>query len=341
MTTETAINRVRGQAMRWIERLMDGDLTAAERKEFQRWLMADELHQREFRAHSLILNLANDLADAARDERLTLAMQGAPRQRLRRKVWIAGLAASVLLSAGLAAWFVYQYQYQPASTAHITTVAGMTRDVTLPDESVAHLNTRTDLRWIGRADERRVALLEGEALFEVRHDPARPFTVVVDSSEIRVLGTRFNVRRRQSAEVVLTVLEGTVEVSQQSSSGGTKPAWTRKLRADEQIVYGTTGLIRDVHAAAGANAARWREGILEFEDESLSNIVADLGRYTDRRIVVRDPRLAQLRLGGQLNVHDSISNSLGLLEKLAPVTTHQSGDTFVLDYQRAPAQEKH
>jgi transmembrane sensor len=338
MTTDTAIDQVRKEAARWAERLMDSDLTAAEREEFQHWLMADESHQREFRAHNLIMNLARDLPDETREELLALAMEGVPQQRPRRKVWIAGLAASALLTLGLAGWFVYQYQ--AASTAHVT-VAGMTRDVTFPDESVAHLNTRTDLRWVGRADERRVALLEGEALFEVRHDPAKPFTVVVDTSEIRVLGTRFNVRRRQSAEVVLTVLEGTVAVSQPRNSGSTQPAWTRKLHANEQIVYSATGLVRDVHPAAGANAARWREGILEFEDEPLSNIVADLGRYTDRHIVVRDPRLAQLRLGGQLNVHDSIKNSLGLLEKLAPVVAHQSGDTFVLDHRQDPAEEKH
>lgn len=338
MTTDTAIDPVRSQAARWAERLMDSDFTVAEREEFQRWLLADESHQREFRAHTFILNLARDLPEETRDELLAQARQGAPHRRLRRKVWIAGLAASALLALGLAGWFVDR---QPAPTVHIATAAGMTRDVTLPDDSVAHLNTRTDLRWVGRANERRVALLEGEALFEVRHDPAKSFTVLVDTSEIRVLGTRFNVRRRENSEVVLTVLDGTVAVSQPQGSGSLPPAWTRTLHANEQLVYNTTGVVRDVHPATGANAARWREGILEFEDESLSNIVADLGRYTDRRILIRDPRLAQLRLGGQLYVHDSITNSLGLLEKLAPVSARQSGETFVLDYTQTPTEEKH
>ncbi len=337
MATVTVDNEVRKQAARWAERLMDSELTASEREEFQRWLMADESHQREFRAHNLILNLACDLPDETRDELLVLAMEGTQPRGPRRPVWMTGLAASLLLAVGLVGWFVYRYE--APSTAHVT-AAGMTRDVALPDGSIAHLNTRTDLRWIARSDERRVELLEGEALFDVRHDPAKPFTVVLDASEIRVLGTRFNVRRRQSAEVVVTVLEGTVAVSQGRTSGSTQPAWTRELHANEQIVYGATGLVRDVHAAAGANAARWREGILEFEDEPLSNIVADLGRYTDRQILVRDPRLAQLRLGGQLNVSDSIENSLRLLERLAPVAAHQSGDTFVLDYRQDTVEDR-
>jgi len=336
MTTGTADNEVRKQAAHWAERLMQDDLAAVEREEFQRWLMASEQHQREFRAHTLIANLACDLPNESRDELLELAIKDTSERSLPRKAWITGLAASVLLAVAVAGWFVYR---SDAST-HVTT-AGMTRDVALPDGSMAYLNTRTDLRWIGRADERRVALLEGEALFEVRHDATKPFTVVLDASEIRVLGTRFNVRRRENAEIVVTVLEGSVSIAQGAASGSAQEPWSRTLRADEQIVYGAAGLIRDVHSAAGANAARWREGILEFEDEPLANIVADLGRYTDLKIQVRDPRVAQLRLGGQLNVHDRIEDSLGLLEKLAPVATHRSGDTFVLDFRQGTAEETH
>ncbi|MET0659942.1 MAG: FecR domain-containing protein [Steroidobacteraceae bacterium] len=332
MAPGTPNDEVRKEAARWAEQLMDRDLSAAEREAFQEWLLTAQKHRQEFRAHMTILNLARELPHETSDELLTPA-EGAFQRQRRRQGWITGLAASVLLTLGLAGWFVYQNK--APSPDHVT-LAGMTRDVTLPDGSVAHLNTRTDLRWIGSSDERRVALLEGEALFDVRHDAAKPFTVILDASEIRVLGTRFNVRRRQNGEVVVTVLEGTVAVAQ---LGSTQPAWKRKLHANEQIVYGTTGLLRDVRPAAGANAARWREGILEFEDESLSTIVADLGRYTDRRILVRDPRLAQLRLGGQLNVRDNIQDSLGLLEKLAPVAAHQSDGTFVLDYRQGPDKE--
>jgi transmembrane sensor len=337
MVSITTDNQVRKEAARWAERLAGSDLSAAEREEFHRWLLADESHQREFRSHNFVSNLAHDLPEESRGELLALAQEGVQEHEPRRKAWMAALAASLLLALGVAAWFVYRSE--GPVTAHVTP-AGATRDVTLPDGSIAHLNTRTDVRWLGGSDERRVALLEGEALFDVRHDAAKPFTVVLDGSEIRVLGTRFNVRRRQNAETVVTVIEGTVAVSQQRPAGDTQPTWTRTLRANEQIVYSATGLLRDIHTATGANAARWREGILEFEDESLSNIVADLGRYTDLQIIVSDPRVAQLRLGGQLNVRDNIEGSLGLLEKLAPVTAHKSGDTFVLDYRQDTAEER-
>ena len=335
MTSQTASHQVREAAARWAERL-EHDLTHAEREGFHRWLMADESHQREFRAHTAIVNMSRDLPEATREELSALTSGASPLQRSgKRRVWTLGLAASALLALGLTGWFVAR---DSAASTHYITLAGTTRNVALPDGSIAHLNTRTDLRWIRRANERHLELLAGEALFEVRHDPAKPFTVMLDGSEIRVLGTRFNVRRRQNAQIVVTVLEGTVAIDSRAS-GSARSAWTRRLEANEQIVYSPAGLVRDVHPAAAANAARWREGVLEFEDEPLSNIVEDLGRYTDRRIVVRDARVAQLRLGGQLNVHDKIENSLALLEKLAPVAAHQSGDSFVLDYRAEPFKE--
>lgn len=318
---------IQAAAARWAERLLDGDLEAAERDALQSWLTADERHEHEFRAHTFILNLARDLPEEVRDELSALDA----RQPQRRWAWISALAASVLLVVGAAGWLTYQHYFSAAR--HITT-ADAARDIELPDGSIAHLNTRTDLRWIERKDERRVEFLEGEALFNVKRDSTRPFTVVLDTSEIRVVGTQFNVRRRENAEVVVTVLEGTVRVTQKNESASTEPQWSRELNQNEQIVYSPAGLIRDIRSADGANAARWREGILEFEDEPLSSIVADLGRYTERVIIVRDPRVAELRLGGQLNVRDDIRESLGLLEKLAPVTAHQQGDAFVLDYRQ-------
>jgi transmembrane sensor len=242
-------SRTRDAAARWAERLMDGDLDATERQALQQWLIADERHAHEFRAHTFVLNLSRDLPEDVREELSALDS----RQPRRRWAWISGLAASVLLVAGAAGWLAYQH-YSAAST-RITTVE-TARDVELPDGSIAHLNTRTDLRWIALGSERRVELLEGEALFDVKRDSSKPFTVVLDASEIRVVGTQFNVRRRENAEVVVTVLEGTVQVTQKNTSGSAQSQWTREINKDEQIVYSPAGLIRDIRSAEGANAAR-------------------------------------------------------------------------------------
>jgi bla regulator protein blaR1 len=61
--------------------------------------------------------------------------------------------------------------------------------------------------------------------------------------------------------------------------------------------------IRDVHSA-DLNAFRWRDGVLQLENASLGDVLDELTRYTDLRIVIRDPRIAQIRISGALNTRD-------------------------------------
>jgi ferric-dicitrate binding protein FerR (iron transport regulator) len=95
-------------------------------------------------------------------------------------------------------------------------------------------------------------------------------------------------------------------------------------------------VVRDIYAATNANAARWREGLLEYIDEPAPNIIADLGRYSDRQIVIRDSRLEQLRLGGQFNVRRGVRHALSELETFAPVTVDENEGKFTLDYLAKP-----
>ena len=70
-----------------------------------------------------------------------------------------------------------------------------------------------------------------------------PFRVVLDNSEIQVLGTRFNVYRKKDGEVTVTVLEGKVAVKELGQAA-TRPAWERELDANQRIVYRPLGLMQ-------------------------------------------------------------------------------------------------
>jgi transmembrane sensor len=77
---------------------------------------------------------------------------------------------------------------------HVT-AAGETARVSLPDGSTAWLNTDSALRVAFDGARRLIRLLEGEALFEVAHDPARRFAVLAHDGLSTALGTRFAVLR--------------------------------------------------------------------------------------------------------------------------------------------------
>src|SRR5262249_33751548 len=124
-------------------------------------------------------------------------------RRLRRT-----LAASILLTAlGVLAWYGYDTHIRNVYTTGI----GEQHRITLADGSIVELNAQSKIRVRYKDRRRDVELLDGQALFQVAHDTTRPFIVHTDSTNIRAVGTQFDVYRKSTGTVV-TVLEGTVAV---------------------------------------------------------------------------------------------------------------------------------
>src|SRR5262249_39834649 len=141
---------------------------------------------------SRIIASMSELAQVDRDRLVRESMAAADRAHSRRQVVrYFAMAASVVALMIMGGLFAIQKHWVGGDV--YVTGTGQNRTVTFQEGSVAYLNTRTELRWIGDANDRRVELIEGEALFDVVHDEAHPFRVTMDNSEIRVLGTRFNV----------------------------------------------------------------------------------------------------------------------------------------------------
>jgi transmembrane sensor len=325
---------IRESAVHWCMRL-EGEVSDADREEFHRWLLADPRHEAEYLA---VVSMTSALSDVSRETGQALVVapplalpavpMAAPQPEVRRKPWLMALAASVAAAAIVAAGWIYLPQ-SGLTAKTFETATGKTQTVTFDDGSVVYMNTRTRLKWFGAGSERRVALLEGEALFDVAHDEKRPFYVELDNSEIQVRGTRFNVYRKKTGDVVVTVLEGTVDV-QELGERVDRPAWKRELHADQRIVYRPIGLIQDVHPTEAREAVKWRDGVLEIADEPLENVLEELTRYTDRRIVIQDPRIAGLPIGGALSTRD-VRAALDRIAAFEPaIRVDAEGDQFTL-----------
>jgi transmembrane sensor len=180
-----------------------------------------------------------------------------------------------------------------------------------------------------------VRLLHGEAYFQVVHDPSRPFRILLENSEVQVLGTRFDVYQMANGNVRVSVVSGIVAVEGLDSGAGTPPSWSRRLISGQQIEYSPVGLVADVHAIVARKVIRWREGMLETPGEPLSDFVGDLSRYTRERIVIADPRAAGQRVGGAFNIRD-IDGTLERLSRIAPVTVRHEAGEVILGYRQAP-----
>jgi transmembrane sensor len=152
---------------------------------------------------------------------------------------------------------------------------------------------------------------------------------MLGGSEIQVLGTRFDVRRKTDGEVIVIVLEGTVRV-RGYGSGAASSDWTRTLQANQKLAYLPIGLVEEPHETVALNAVKWRNGQVQFENTPLSEVVEELARYTDQKIYIRDPSIANLQIGGALSTQD-IRKSLERLKEFGPVEIRENGGVITLE----------
>ena len=232
-------------------------------------------------------------------ETILIASRVIPRAGVRR----FALAACLLLSVSglLAAW---QWWRDPVYATQI----GEFRSVTLSDGSVVELNARSRVRIEYRKALRRVMLLEGQALFRVAKNHERPFVVVSNSTQVRAVGTQFDVNREITGTVV-TVIEGQVAVTDAddarvfSGASVTSPTGTL-LRSGNQVrVAGHT-----VSAPAPTNTAAaiaWTQGILVFDSALIADVLAEVNRYNQRPVVIDDPKVLRMHVSGTFPSSDS------------------------------------
>jgi transmembrane sensor len=327
----------------WARRMGDSSdaISDDERAEFHAWLLASEQNQLDYHRAVTLIQIVADLPPSLQSALISPSGDSraeSDRVAGRRNILkFAGLAASA--AVGLVAGGIYLENRGLFGETHSTRTGEM-RTVKFNEGSVAYLNTRTQLRWLGTDDNRRVELLAGEALFDVVHDENRPFSVLLDGSEIRVLGTRFNVYRKNSGDVVVTVLEGTVEVRGFGQGPG-RPEWVRRVSANQQMEYRPIGLVGEPRQTDALLAVTWRSGVLQLpvDGAPMPVVLDELARYTDQRILIRDPRVSALNVGGAFDTRN-VKRALQKLQSSLPIEVIERDGLYTLDYRDTPKERK-
>lgn len=324
------------QAAHWFARLLDDAATGDDWLDFETWLAAAPSHQAAYaRLEGLWVEL-DEVADAvaaaldapvsldarrAARARPTLSPPAPPRSTLSRRGWLAagaGLAASVAVGA----FTIANWPNSPVET--YVTAAGQTRQLTLADGSKVWLNaaSRLDVRF--QRGARRVQMADGEAVFDVTHDPSRPFLIDTGDREVRVVGTEFNIRQRADA-FALSVRRGLVEVR----PSGAPDATPTRVPAGQGLSH-RKGSAQAVIAAAEPEAAfAWTRGQLVYSAAPMNQVAADLSRSLGTPVQVADAATGRLRFSGVLALDDKDA-LLRRLEAFAPVRAERGAGGVVL-----------
>src|SRR5690606_2011811 len=163
-----------------------------------------------------------------------------------------------------------------------STRLGEVKVTPLADGSVMTLNTASRVVVTFSDTQRSIRLLEGEALFDVARDAARPFVVAAGEARVRAVGTSFMVRRLGDAPVQVLVREGIVEVSR--NAGNATPGPVRvaaNTRAVESSSSVTPVAAMPVEPAVIRRELAWREGRIAFQGETLGQAAAQFSRYSE------------------------------------------------------------
>lgn len=254
------------------------------------------------------------------------AVSFAPRRAASRPArWPRALAAAFVLAvAGGLGWGAWQLGGQ--QEAAYASAVGEVVEVALADGSKATLSSDSQLQVHMDRGERHVALLRGEAFFEVAHDAGRPFVVEADGHRAVAVGTRYAVRRDpDTLRVVVT--EGRVRLD---SAAGGRNRPVSLLPAGSVATVGRNGvLVRSLPPEEAARYVEWRSGFLVFDDAPLAQAAAEFNRFNTRRLELADPAVAELRIGGNFR-WSGLDAFVGLLEQGFPVRAERHPDRIIL-----------
>lgn len=247
------------------------------------------------------------------------------RPRTRRWPVLATVAASLLavvITMGSLAWRDAHH----VDRGEWQTALGAQQVVQLADGSTATLGSNSHLRVALSRHERDLYLPKGEAFFDVAHDPARPFVVHAAGYRVTAVGTRFDVRRDDSGKLRVVVTRGLVRL--QSSSD---PAQAPALLPAGSIatVDGGNVLVQGVSPDEALERLSWRNGYAVFHGTPLAEAVEEFNRYNAHKIVIADPSLDALRVGGNFRLDNSAA-FVRLVQEVFPVRAEQHGDRIVL-----------
>jgi ferric-dicitrate binding protein FerR (iron transport regulator) len=246
---------------------------------------------------------------------------------------LLGIAASFIVTVGAGALLVRAGMKRGEPTAAIpaeySTARGQYATVHLTDSSEVTLAPESRLVISARfAEGVREISLEGEAVFNVRHDATRPFKVTAGGAVIEDIGTRFDVRAyKNDRALIVAVAEGSVAL------GHVRRDSTHSSVVLKRGDVGTIDSLGNASAQPGARASgylAWASGTLSFVDRPLPEVLRTISRWYDVDVRVTDSTLARRLVNAEFSRSASVSAMVGELAIAMDARIERAGRVITL-----------
>lgn len=328
--SENGVDQIDAEARAWLLRLtatIDRETAEA----CGSWRAADPRHEQAFRD---IYRLWTALGRTEAAANGTWRNEAARLQRasIARRFMLPGsfgVAAAAIAAFILVVPHAPIAPHSPSPVTYATEVA-QTQRVNLADGSRLYVGAKSAVQVSVDKLHRNVELKAGEAFFEVAKDAAHPFVVKAGDTTIRVLGTKFDVRK-DGADVRVAVLEGRVEVTRRLAANHalTSTPITHVLHPGQELRLDADVPAPKLASVRAGQPGAWRDGRLNYADDSLADVVADANRYSEHPIRLSSPELAELRVTASFRT-DRTDELIGNISKALGLRAEQEADGSIV-----------
>lgn len=241
------------------------------------WATPTAFHETSFDKERVYQKINSAILDEKRNKR-----------QLNKRKYLK-FTASILLFLGLASTWLLIFNIEPEILSK-NTEYGQKMKISLPDGSIVHLNSGSLLEYPKTfSAESRIVQLKGEAFFEIKKNPKKPFIVQTELLQTKVLGTSFNIKSYEANMSSITVNTGSVQVNSLNDSLILKPNQQAFLE-NEQLK------VKNVNAS---QEILWKEGVLQFQDTPMLTVKTQLEKWYGVEILFEDESMEKCVFTGQ------------------------------------------
>jgi len=358
------------------QKLLNNSLSQAEKRELEYWRDSSELNKRIFEEivddeHFKSAMLHNKWDDNSLEWNNIVARIQQPAKRFsfsRQRFFVMSVAAAILFLFSFSALdylFLHQSNVkdlQPEGYTYIYSPRGQRTRVVLPDQTKVWLNSESLLKYPTNYNAKvREVIAQGEAFFEVTHNPDKPFYVLANEIKVKVYGTSFNIRAFPDEKTIeTTLIEGNLSIT--SLVQNEKYLQEIFLKPNEKCIItretknvSVTSLNQSLRATVSQDTKHvksiqvaklvvqkninpqveklWKDGKLIFRDRTFGELAIDLERWFDVRIHFQDEKIKKYKFTGVFD-KETINQALDAL-KLSSQKSYQYEISFRDVYLRS------
>lgn len=309
--------------------ILDGSASNEQRNHFEDWKKANDDNLSLFQKMEKIWKSSKEIEvfqkiDVEADWKL-VKQKSSKTRMLNQTNQFMRYAATLLLLISLS--LVYLYQTTPGFGKYAQTKTNSKKEqILLADGTQVFLNKGSKITYPKYFNSKqRNVNMEGEAYFQVKPDPTKPFIIKSGNATIEVLGTSFNVLNQTDGTIIVSVNSGKVSLLNQ------------KTKEKIFLTKGEKGVIQDRYITESKNQElnynSWKTGILTFKDAPFKKVFSDLETHYDIKIENKSRKLDTITYTNSFT-NASIGKVIDELELGLKVQIKQKGNHLIVtDYK--------